>query len=1021
MLGSTRLDSSLIFLLNWLIIVAGLTLLGLIVTTVSRRWLIAGRHCVTLALLATFLAAPIALFLACQCGIGHIGWEFPLTTEEVGNARMETSDHGQPTIEEEPSTQHVVVENERAPDDVASINAKIASDSNKAIVTVSQPTLVSWVSIGRLALLLIGTVWLIGSLICFSSLIQKLRSLFGFLKRLDSVQDPELNLLVHQSRQRIGLRRRVRTFQSSSISVPMSLGIFRSIIVVPEFFTSQLSQAQQRAILLHEMAHLHRRDSSVGLFQEMCHVLYWWHPWILRRSKELDKLREHLCDQRVVEIEGDGRTLAEALLHVAQCAAEPRLRLPCLSSMVDEIEDIAQRLQVLCNVTHLNLQPLSSVKRMGILIGALLCVLGTAIPTLRGHPATNKNETIVADVQESDVPKSDAAQVESKSDEDWIAILVAAKSHNPVAFHYGPQIVALDRSRSLSIVERAWPQIQIGEVKNGILKAFQFSGNLDILAVLNLGMTDANPAVRDYARDYLCYWALQKFERNQADYAAWYAAHREQSLKDVLLDGYRDIEQMCHKLPATEAIQKLQELEQSIDGKWRHAGSEVQRTALRESELGAIPIQWIRSNTLDQDQMAYACKLLRQIPGRPLESADVLRAWMDVKGPLMLRASAAIALAELDRDAAIDAMLLMIEEITRDEDHDKAGGTRMRDELCWTLSELGEPRTIPELIAIMDCDNSRQTIGTIDGALSNFRLGKEWVREELRPMRDGPWWRRWWEKNRQRMPEPLQQVAIRDLLKTTFGKAYVPFPADMDTYEGLTDFLEQELTKDSPHYSNLGYLFSMQQDPRGIPILIGAIDSDNSYETIYGLGYYGLGFYKGVNLTGVEYSPYHDGAWWRRWWEANKHRFPPEAQAIPIPVYPKSAHGKSYRPFPANMDTFDGRVDYLRRELALTGSQLDTAAEGLGSHPDRRAIAMLIGVWVACDEAQMKEEGNAFVRQLYSAIAKVKTFEMQAIFDAEWTAAWWRDWYQVNRSKIQCLENFDLPDFRAELSTRARE
>lgn len=288
-------------------------------------------------------------------------------------------------------------------------------------------------------------------------------------------------------------------------------------------------------------------------------------------------------------------------------------------------------------------------------------------------------------------------------------------------------------------------------------------------------------------------------------------------------------------------------------------------------------------------------------------------------------------------------------------------------------------------------------------------------------MRDGPWWSRWWEKNRQRMPEPLPQIAIRDIPKTTFGKNYVPFPADMDTYEGLKAYLEEELKKDRPRYFNLGYLFSMQQDLRGIPILIGAIDADNSYETIYGLGYYGLGFYKGVDLTGVEYSPYHDGAWWRRWWDANKHRFPPEVQATPIPDYPKSVHGKSYRPFPANMDTFEGRVDYLRRELAVADSQLDTAAEGLGAYPDPRMIAMLIGVWVACDEAQMKEESNAFVRQLYNAIAREKQFDMQAIVDAEWTAEWWRDWYQTNRSRIKGLENVDLPDFRVELSKRVEK
>lgn len=1009
MLGSTQLDSYLIFLFNWLIVLVGLTLLGTIVTSASRRWSIASRHCLALALLATFLLAPIALVIASRSGIAYLVWELRPQTAEVGNVPRETSESWQPNIDEQPRAQPVIAQSDKESDgeplEVNSIHATIESDSPTAIGVVSQPVSSRWVSVVRLALILTGTVWLIGSLVCFFRLGRNLQSLHLLLKRLNSVQDQELLLLVQQAQQRIGLRGHVKIFQSSSNSVPISFGILSSIIVVPKFFASQVSQEQQRAVLLHEMAHLDRRDSYVGLLQEVCHALYWWHPWILRRSKELDQLRELLCDHRVVEIEGDGRTLAEALLQIAQCAIEPRLRLPCLSSIGDEVEDLAQRLQVLCNETQLNLRPLSSVKRLGIQLVASLCVLGTAIP-------------MVADDEKHDAKNTKVQQVPSRSDDEWIEILVVAKSHNPVAFQHGPEIVALDRKRSLSIVQRAWPQIQIAEVKNGILKAFQFSESPNILEVLHLGMTDADPAVQDYARSYICYWALQKFERNSPDYAAWYVAHRGQSLKDVLLDGYRDIAQMCDQLPATVAIQKLQERERTIDDKWKSLGSTVRSTALKESGIGAFPIKWIRSATLDQDQMAYACKLLRQIPGRPLESVDTLKSWLDDKEPLMLRASAAIGLAELDRDAAIDAMLRMIEEITRDEESDKAGESRMRDELCWELSELGEPRTIAELIAIMDCDNSSKTIGTIDGALTSFRL-QEWVREELRPMRDGPWWRRWWEKNRERMPEPLRQVAIRDIPKTKFGKDYVPFPADMDTHEGLKAYLEQELKKDSPSYVGLGYLFSMQQDMRAIPILIGAIDSDNSYETIYGLGYYGLGFFKGENLTGVEYSPYHDGAWWRRWWEANKHRFPPEVQATPIPDYPKSAHGKSYRPFPANMDTFEGRVEYLRRELSIADSRLATAAEGLESYPDPRMIAMLIGVWVACDEAQLREECNAFVRPLYNTITKEKQFDMQAIVDAQWTAKWWRDWYQQNRSKIKGLEDFDLPDFRGELSKRA--
>lgn len=67
-------------------------------------------------------------------------------------------------------------------------------------------------------------------------------------------------------------------------------------------------------------------------------------------------------------------------------------------------------------------------------------------------------------------------------------------------------------------------------------------------------------------------------------------------------------------------------------------------------------------------------------------------------------------------------------------------------------------------------------------------------------------------------------------------------------------------------------------NPRVIPTMIAAIEADNTYDTVYGVGYFGLG-----RLTAVEYDKSHDGAWWRRWWEKNRQRYPEVARALAIP------------------------------------------------------------------------------------------------------------------------------------------
>jgi predicted esterase len=68
-------------------------------------------------------------------------------------------------------------------------------------------------------------------------------------------------------------------------------------------------------------------------------------------------------------------------------------------------------------------------------------------------------------------------------------------------------------------------------------------------------------------------------------------------------------------------------------------------------------------------------------------------------------------------------------------------------------------------------------------------------------------------------------------------------------------------------------------DPRAIPDMIAAIAYDDTYDTVYGVGYFGLG-----EMTGVTYDESHNGQWWRQWWARERQRFPEPARSSPIPT-----------------------------------------------------------------------------------------------------------------------------------------
>lgn len=107
--------------------------------------------------------------------------------------------------------------------------------------------------------------------------------------------------------------------------------------------------------------------------------------------------------------------------------------------------------------------------------------------------------------------------------------------------------------------------------------------------------------------------------------------------------------------------------------------------------------------------------------------------------------------------------------------------------------------------------------------------------------------------------------------------------------ELLLEIVQEETSAPRTIIWGLAQALAELGQPRSIPTMIAAIEADNTYNTIYGIGYFGLG-----EMTGVEYDASHDGAWWRNWWEKNKERFSLEAAQAELPKIQPGARDANY-------------------------------------------------------------------------------------------------------------------------------
>jgi RNA polymerase sigma factor (sigma-70 family) len=98
----------------------------------------------------------------------------------------------------------------------------------------------------------------------------------------------------------------------------------------------------------------------------------------------------------------------------------------------------------------------------------------------------------------------------------------------------------------------------------------------------------------------------------------------------------------------------------------------------------------------------------------------------------------------------------------------------------------------------------------------------------------------------------------------------------------LLRIVQDSLSEDEGSFRSLVWgaaqILGSMGDPKAIPTLIGVIDADNTYDTVYGIGYFAL-----TPLTGVDYNENHNGAWWKQWWETNKEKYPADVRDEPIP------------------------------------------------------------------------------------------------------------------------------------------
>jgi len=142
------------------------------------------------------------------------------------------------------------------------------------------------------------------------------------------------------------VRRRVRLLLSTRIASPVAVGFLRPAVVLPATLTEQLSPAELDHVLLHEIAHIARRDDWFHLIATFAWAALALHPvagWVLRR---IEREREAACDDWVVAATGAPQPYARSLARLFELCS-PRGGLLLASGIAGRGSHLGDRIAML--------------------------------------------------------------------------------------------------------------------------------------------------------------------------------------------------------------------------------------------------------------------------------------------------------------------------------------------------------------------------------------------------------------------------------------------------------------------------------------------------------------------------------------------------------------------------------------------------------------------------------------------------------------------------------------------------
>jgi beta-lactamase regulating signal transducer with metallopeptidase domain len=170
------------------------------------------------------------------------------------------------------------------------------------------------------------TLWAAGLAAQIAWMLLLVFSLQSELKKCPEIAEP-LRSYLCQLTKRLRHTAGVRFLETAMVSVPATTGWLRPVVLIPVGWILKSPPQQVEAIILHELAHIARRDFATGVLRSFLRVIYFFHVPMRWMMRSLDGDAEQAADHMAATALGDSQAYAVALLSIEVPSSPVRLLL----------------------------------------------------------------------------------------------------------------------------------------------------------------------------------------------------------------------------------------------------------------------------------------------------------------------------------------------------------------------------------------------------------------------------------------------------------------------------------------------------------------------------------------------------------------------------------------------------------------------------------------------------------------------------------------------------------------------